>query len=508
MPIRMTGMISNLDTDALVKELMSAQSMKKTRVEQDKKKLEWKKEKWEEMNTKIYSLYTEKLSTLKLEGNYLAKKVTSTNEAKATATATNAVNGSYTLQINSMAAAQYVTGADVKSKELKADSLLTEKAGMSQGQTITIKSGKDLDKVVTFEVTNESTVEDLAKKIGEAGLNVKFDSENGRFFISAQNTGKDNRFTIESDVADGTGQGLDAVGLGNIDSALAASGQTASDSTTMAVVAASDSSIVLNGAVLTDTTNTIIANGLTIELNGTTSMGEIVNLTIANDTESVYTKVKDFVKSYNELLKEMYDKYTADSAKGYDMLTDEQREAMTEEQVKLWDDKIKDSLLRRDDTLNTLITSFRTAMQGTVEIDGKSYSLSSYGIVTGEYTEHGILHINGDKEDGTYGDKEDSLKAALDKDPETVSKVLSKIMSNLYTDLTNKMSASSISSALTFYNDKQIQSQTDDYQKQITKWEKRLTELEDRYYDQFGAMESAMAKLQSQQQQLAGMMGM
>ena len=33
MPIRMTGMISNLDTDSIVKELMKAQSQKKVKIE-------------------------------------------------------------------------------------------------------------------------------------------------------------------------------------------------------------------------------------------------------------------------------------------------------------------------------------------------------------------------------------------------------------------------------------------------------------------------------------------
>ena len=77
MAIRLSGMISGLDTDAIIKELMSAQSLKKTKIEQNKEKLEWKKEKWEEMNTKIYSLYTEKLSELKLQGTFLTKKVSS-----------------------------------------------------------------------------------------------------------------------------------------------------------------------------------------------------------------------------------------------------------------------------------------------------------------------------------------------------------------------------------------------------------------------------------------------
>lgn len=505
MAIRLSGMISGLDTDAIIKELMSAQSLKKTKIEQNKEKLEWKKEKWEEMNTKIYSLYTEKLSELKLQGTFLTKKVSSSDESKVKSTATTAVNGSYSLKIESLAAAQYVTGADISSKELKGDSTLIS-AGMQSGSVITVKTGKSLENTTSITVETDTTVSDLVEKLKGAGLNASFDAANGRFYISAKDSGIDNKFTIESNADAGTG--LEVLGLGNISESMALTGQTADDASKMAVVAAADARVQLNGALIASAGNTITANGLTLELTGVTTGAEVINLTVNNDTEAVYTKIKDFFKEYNDLLKEMNEKYNAASARDYAMLTDDDKEAMTEEQIELWENKIKDSLLRRDDTLNSLISTMRTAMQKTVEIDGKTYSLATFGIGTGAYTEKGLIHINGNEDDGEYASKEDQLKKALNEDPETVGKVFSDIMSGLYKDLTDKMSATSISSALTFYNDKQIQSQIDDYETQIDDWEDRLLDLEDRYYKQFSVMESAMAELQSQQTSLGNLMGM
>ena len=81
MQIRLSGMISGLDTDAIVKELMSAQSMKKTKIEQKKTKAEWKQDKWKELNTKLYALYTEQVGKLKLQSSYMTKKVTSSNSS-------------------------------------------------------------------------------------------------------------------------------------------------------------------------------------------------------------------------------------------------------------------------------------------------------------------------------------------------------------------------------------------------------------------------------------------
>ena len=160
MPIRMSGMISGLDTDAIIKELMSAQSMKKTTLEQNKEKLSWKKEKWEDLNTKIYALYTEKLSSLKMQGSYLAKKATSSNPDKADATATTASSGSYELTVSKLASSQFVTGADISSKGLKKNSTLVE-AGMTVGQTITVK----LDKPVASTTSSSESATAMARRL-------------------------------------------------------------------------------------------------------------------------------------------------------------------------------------------------------------------------------------------------------------------------------------------------------------------------------------------------------
>jgi flagellar hook-associated protein 2 len=61
---------------------------------------------------------------------------------------------------------------------------------------------------------------------------------------------------------------------------------------------------------------------------------------------------------------------------------------------------------------------------------------------------------------------------------------------------------------LTFYNDKSLKKQDTQYKQDIKDWEKKLADIEDRYYKQFTAMEKALSKLQNQQNSLASMMGM
>ena len=124
-----------------------------------------------------------------------------------------------------------------------------------------------------------------------------------------------------------------------------------------------------------------------------------------------------------------------------------------------------------------------------------------------DYREGGQLHIYGDTEDAVYGDYEDKLKKALETDPELVSEVLSKIGKSLYDTMADKMKASKVSSALTFYNDKQIKSDLVDYTEQIDEWTERLEDMEDNYYSQFSAMEKAMAQLNSQSSYLGNLFG-
>ena len=599
MTIRMTGMMSGLDTDAIIKELMSAQSMKKTKIEKKKTKTEWKQEKWKELNTKIYNLYTKQVSKMKLQGAYLTKKVTSSNEDAVTATATSsAATGSHKLEVIQLASSQYVTSGKV-AEGIKSSTKLTDSlVGMTEGTKISVKVGTGDDvKSVELEVKAETTVNDFVKHLQNAGLNASFDEKQGRFFISSKESGDKNKFTITASETSELSSPLKALGLAQkaekvyeiengqlvagVDSNgnnfyinsegkyVDAKGQyvnkyggktnvslkgvqayevdengqliagqdakgnnyyinsdgyyvnssgayvdssgayvdSPNDDNSMTVIEATNAIFKLDGAELTETSNNFTVAGITLDLKNETK-GE-VSLNVTNNADAVYDSFKEFIKEYNSILKEMNDLYGADSAKGYEPLTDEEKEAMSEEQIELWEKKIKDSLLRRDSTLSSLTSAMRTAMQSFVEVDGKNYSLSSFGIMTSsDYTEKGLLHIYGDPDDEDFASETDKLKAAIMEDPDTVAKVLSGIVTKLADVMADKMKGTQISSALTFYNDKEMKNQIKGYEEEIDKWEDRLLEMEDRYYKQFSAMESAMAKLNSQSSYFASMMGM
>ncbi|MCR5824445.1 MAG: flagellar filament capping protein FliD [Lachnospiraceae bacterium] len=293
-----------------------------------------------------------------------------------------------------------------------------------------------------------------------------------------------------------TGENIDEAGTGSL-----------------VVRKANDAQVIIDGATMTSSTNSITANGLTINLlntsvNEATGEYDEVTVTVGKDTTSTYELVKNAVKEYNNLIEEMGKLYYADSARGYDPLTAEQKESMTDEEVEQWENKIKSSLLRRDSTLGGLMSAMRSALQSTYkDEEGNEYSLTTYGIVTGNYTERGKLHIYGNTDDPVYASNTDRLQAALNEDPDKVMNALSGIFTNLYTTLSDKCGKTSISSALTFYNDKQYAKDLDRYQKDLEKVNSRIDDLKDKYYKQFTAMEKALATLQSQSSSLAQMLG-
>ncbi len=300
---------------------------------------------------------------------------------------------------------------------------------------------------------------------------------------------------------------LSEIGLGEI---TGSDDITTGDSSKLSVKKASDAEMVLDGANITASSNSITVNGLTINLLGKTQEGKEITIDVTANTDANYEMVKEFINGYNDILKEMNNLYYAASAREYSPLSDDEKEAMTDDQIEKWETKIKDSVLRRDDSLGTMISTMKTAMLSSyTSSEGKTYTLAGFGITTSsDYTEKGLLHIYGNKEDATYPDEKDKLKAAFTEDPDGTVAALSSIFQKLYDNMYDKFKAiPNVSSANTAFNDKLLDNEQTAYKKRIKVLEDKLTDMENRYYKQFSAMETAMAKLQSQSNALAGLLG-
>lgn len=274
-----------------------------------------------------------------------------------------------------------------------------------------------------------------------------------------------------------------------------------------------DARIELNGVIYESSSNSITVNGITVTALQKTEPGETLTITTQADAQGMYNGIKDFLKEYNALMKEMDELFNADSAKGYEPLTDEEKDAMSDKEIERWEEKIKGSILRRDDTLSMVMNLMTSTMsQGFTLSDGKRYSLSSFGIKTQGYyaaadNEGSLYHIDGDSEDEVSAGNPDRLLAAIQQDPEMVQEFFQKLTDDLYTKLDKKMQSTTMHSRYSIYNDKQMKRDYDNYTKTIKKWEDKVTAMEEYYYKKFTAMEKALSSLQSSTSALSGLLG-
>ena len=271
-----------------------------------------------------------------------------------------------------------------------------------------------------------------------------------------------------------------------------------------------DAEIELNNATFTSAANNFTINGMTITALAESS--ETVTMTTSNDYDGIYDTIKKFIKGYNELINVMDKLYNADSSKGYEPLTSDEKKEMSDSEIEEWEKKIKDSLLRRDNTLSDVSSAMEEVMGSGFEIGGKTYYLSSFGINTlGYFTsadnEKHAYHIDGDKDDSSTSNNTDILKTMITNEPKTVIDFFQQLNNSLYSKLTEKMSANSMRSIYKAYNDKQMKQEYDEYTSDIAAQEEKLTALQDKWYQKFSAMETALAKLSSKTSAIAGLLG-
>lgn len=355
-------------------------------------------------------------------------------------------------------------------------------------------AGDEYQSKITEALTNGLSNDEITIQSEEARKQTITDAVTDYATVMAKGAG----------VETGSSAELQKIGLDTIDGSAV---QESASGVGMVVVAAADSVVQVNGATLTSSKTSLTVNGLSLDLMDVTD-GE-VSITVSDDTDAVYDSIKEFVTQYNSILKEMNTLYNAKSARSYDVLTDDQKDEMSDEEVEKWNTKIKDSLLRRDSTLDGLITTMRSITGKSITAsNGKKYSLANLGITTGtDYKEYGQLHIKGDEDDSVYSDSTNTLQDLLKEDPDVVAEVMAGLTNSLYDALNEKMKSTTMSSALTFYNDKEMTKQMTQYKKDIKSWETKLQTMEDHYYKQFSAMEKALASLNSQQSSLLSYLG-
>ncbi|MEY9096623.1 flagellar filament capping protein FliD [Paenibacillus sp. RC84] len=489
--IKFSGMASGIDTDKVISDLMKVERMPLNKLKQQKQIIAWKRDDYREVNTTLSSIRS-LVDKLRFSSNYNKQAATSSNPAVVTAaTTSSAVSGSYTVEVKSLASSALLTGNTV-------DLDTKSKVGVSGDFVVEGPEGKN----VKITVTPDTTYDSIMKQVNGSGIgvNMSYDKINKRFMLSTTSTGK----AASVNVQDGTNS--------------LASNVLKLDTTT--TVTGTDATVVINGSTMELKNNSMEFNGLKFNLNGVSTSA--VTVKVSQDTENVVGQIKEFVTQYNQLVEKINTKTKAIPSKTYTPLTDEQKEAMTETQINLWESKAKVGMLYKDDILQGTLDATRSSLVGTIKgLPDDFNSLSDIGITfkgyqKGQPSELGKLNLD-----------EKKLQEAVDTNPDAVMKIFTQTSTldpkdkdyksqtgfaeRIYSDLTNQINkivkrigTSTISDAV---DGSQLGKSLRDINDKMDTLEDRIKSVQERYYKQFTAMEKAIQKLNSQGSWLSQQLG-
>lgn len=504
MVTRISGMASGMDIDSLVKSLVTARQGPLNKLNQQKQLLEWQRDDYRKMSTKLVTFMQDSISKLSQSSTINAQKATVTgNTSAVTATASSSASGTFEVKVKQLASAsQSVSGADVNSA--KGDPLLKSVAGGALSMTI---NGE------TITADSEAKVSDFVKQINantKAGVTAVYDSGSGKISLTNKSAGS-TAVAVSGALAEAGGFNLKPV---------ANSGKEAQ--------------VEVNGLTITSPTNQVEVNGVTLSLNAVTPAdGAATVITVSKDTEKVVKAVQDFVNAYNDVLSSVNSKTGEERYKKYTPLSSDQKKEMTDDEIKLWEDKAKSGMLKNDPILQRTVSDMRTALiQGVdigrtvdVEVDGvmkkvnKPLTMTELGITTGTYDTKGKLVLDVDKLTQALNDNPDIVnqffgqnysKSTLNNTYTADDGILSKmrkISTVSLASLAEKAGTSKVSSDLTstFLTTSLMGQRLTSIDREITDWNSRLTRIETNYYKQFTAMETAMNKYNTTMSSLSSM---
>jgi flagellar hook-associated protein 2 len=372
---------------------------------------------------------------------------------------------------------------------------------------------------VSITLEADDTIEEALTKINDAdaGVEVTYDTLNDKFVMKATNEGSANIIDIEngstaetffmslfsaSDLVDDTGD------IVNID-----------------YEAGQNAKLNLDGADIVMSSNTFTYEGITYELNDTSD--EAINIEVEVDTDTIVNKIKNFITDYNNILEHIQTKLSEKKYYDYEPLTDDEKDAMTDDEIELWESYAKSGVLRGASELQSMMTSLRNSFID--KVSGSSLTLSSIGISTTEYSDNGKLTLD-----------EDALTEALQENYNEVVNLFTQESEYDYTDsderstrykenglgervndilkdyvrttrdtggykgiLIEKVGIENDSS----YYDNYFYNSLNDYDDRIDEMMDFLADKEDYYYTMFANMESALSEMESSYNSLLSSLG-
>jgi flagellar hook-associated protein 2 len=411
MGLRIPGLASGMDTDMMVESMMKAERLKVSRYEQSRQIFLWRQEAYNSMNKMFanFILNTKKelglnktTSTGAIFGSsyknldYVRKAISSNESVATVKSGKDTANGSYSIEVENLASSGSFASAYMKDEQ---DKLVDGMTFTINGEEITVnKSGEN--------VTMSDVVKAINAKTEDTKVTAFYDSNNGRIFMQNTTTGKDSKIDITGANTEGTSfvDALKNEGTKTIN------GKEFEGSK---ILVGEDAKIKYNGVTLEYSSNNINLNGLNIELK---SKG-ITNINVDTNVDGIFDKITKLIEDYNNLVDMASGAISEKRYSDYQPLSQDEKKAMHEDDVKLWTEKAKSGMLNRDENLTRILQTVRNDLYRTLDnAEGSFNHITQIGISTEKYAK------------GSAGGKlqidEDKLRKAIMEDPEGVMELL------------------------------------------------------------------------------------
>lgn len=497
---RITGLASGLDTESIIKGLMSAEKAKVNKLYQQKQLFEWKRSDYLNIASEVAS-FRDYIFNLKLSSNFV--KYVSSGDAIASSYisvsgSTNVLEGTYQVKVN-----QLSENANIFLSGLKTKFNNEIKNNLPRDITITIEkttNGSTTSKDILISLDANTTEDNFGTKVASAissvlkadNVSVYYEKSVDKLVVFTKETGSQVSLKI-------TGANLIA------DTSL----NEVSDSGQDAIINLIDK-FGNEYSNITSSTNTFSIFGMVITANKTTN-GSYYSFSISKDVDSIVNNIKEFINKYNDLVEKVYSKYTEKRNRDYLPLTDDQKKQMSEDEITKWEEVAKKGLLNNDSILSSFLYDIKKALYEPIKgLSGSLNQLSQLGIESYSYftSKSGQIYIK----------DENKLREAISNNLEDVLKIFTNgttstdrseqgIFNRLYsitkTTVENIYTKAGKPYTLTLYDNSEIGKQLKIINQSITNEEDRLNRVEERYYQQFTRLETLISQMNNQSSWLA-----
>lgn len=268
--------------------------------------------------------------------------------------------------------------------------------------------------------------------------------------------------------------------------------------------------------------NTVTIDGVTFNFKeDIPSVG--INIKGKQDVTEVKDKLVKFINDYNTLVEKLNKLTTEKRNRSFNPLTADQKKEMSEDEIKLWNEKVEKGQLSRDTDVSRISNSLKQAMRTIV--DGTGLNLEKIGISP-------VADYQGTK-NGTFTIDETKLTKALEEKPQEImdmfiksapkddtlsegqkyskTGIMNRIKDVLYKETITVSSSllkkAGIEGSSTSYNN-EITRSIEKYEKKMADMEKDFSRREQALYTKYSNLETIMNKYNSQQSYLAQQLGL